>query len=450
MSRKFDFIVIGAGSGGVAAARRAASHGARVAIIEQGRVGGTCVLRGCVPKKLLMYASRHGTGLAEAADFGWQWPTAPEFSMSHWARAKATETARLERIYQQLLADSGVELVTGRARLEAAGEIMVGQQHLQGTHILLATGASADHSLIPGAEQAAGSDQVLDLQQLPERITILGGGYIGVEFASILAGLGCAVSMRYRGNLPLRGFDPDLRRRIAASLQQQGIVLHPGALPQQVTKQTDGWQLHVGNGSETTDYLLAALGRKPNTADLGLERVGLELAAGGAVPVDAQLQTAVRGLYAVGDITHRKDLTPVAVAEGRWLADRLFAASVRPPPSLQHVPTAVFSLTPAASVGLAEDECPPGTAVYESDFRPMRLAFGTRRERCYLKLLASPMDGKVLGIHMHGSDAPEIIQSLAIAVTAGLSKDDFDRTMALHPSTAEEFVLLGKPTRYLA
>lgn len=216
MSRTFDFIVIGAGSGGVAAARRAASHGARVAIIEQARVGGTCVLRGCVPKKLLMYASRHGAALAEASDFGWQWPAAPEFSMSHWARAKATETARLEQLYRQLLADSGVELVPGRARLEAGGEIVVGQQHLQGPHILLATGASADHSLIPGAEQAAGSDEVLDLQRLPGRLTILGGGYIAVEFASILAGwvappacaiaatCPCVASIRiFAGELPL-------------------------------------------------------------------------------------------------------------------------------------------------------------------------------------------------------------------------------------------------------
>ncbi|MHC1479572.1 FAD-dependent oxidoreductase [Frateuria aurantia] len=449
MTPSLDLIVVGAGSGGVAAARRAAQHGARVAIVEQGRIGGTCVLRGCVPKKLLMYASRHGATLTEARDFGWQGLGRPAFSMAHWAQAKSAEIGRLEQVYRQRLEDSGVLLVQGRARLRAPGIVEVGARLMEAPRVLLATGAATDHSIIPGGEHAAGSDEVLDLEELPSRLTILGAGYIAVEFASILAGLGCRIDMRYRGELPLRGFDLDLRQRIATSLQHQGVELHPSGLPGRVEAGRNGWQLHFDDHSEATPYLLTALGRRPNTEGLGLDSLGLQLPAGAGIPVDEGLQTPIPGVYALGDVTHRKDLTPVAIAQGRWLADHLFSAGAGPAPSLRHVPTAIFSLTPAASIGLREDECPPGSSVYESEFRPMRLTLGASTERCYLKVLAAPGSQQILGIHMHGSDAPEIIQALAIAVTAGLAKPDLDRTMALHPTTAEEFVLLGQAARHV-
>ncbi len=452
MPKAFDLVVLGAGSGGVAAARRAAAHGAKVAVIEQGRIGGTCVLRGCVPKKLLMYAARHAPELQQARSLGWEGSATPQFSMARWAESKRKETARLEQLYAEGLTAAGIEVFHARGRLDGPGRVRAGEVVLQASHVLLATGAHADHSLIPGTASAAGSDEVLDLRSLPEHLTILGAGYIAVEFASILSGLGCRVSLRYRGELPLRGFDPDLRRRIAEMLKQQGVELHPAGLPDRVTAPAPGqaWQLHLADGAMvSSDYLMIALGRRPNTGDLGLDTVGMDLQAGAPVPVDDQLRTTAPGLYAVGDVTHRKDLTPVAIAEGRWLADRLFGTDPGPAPDLAQVPTAVFGLIPAASVGQTETDCPAGTAVYEAEFRPMRLAFSDSPERCYLKLLAAPDGGRVLGIHMHGADAPEIIQSLAVAVTEGLPKAAFDRTMALHPSTAEEFMLLRQPSRHV-
>ncbi|RJG00516.1 glutathione-disulfide reductase [Noviherbaspirillum sedimenti] len=447
MSQEFDLIVIGAGSGGVALSRRAARHGARVAVIENSRVGGTCVIRGCVPKKLLMYAAQYGELLREAAGFGW---TVPEtaFSMTRWADAKAAETARLEDVYRKLLADGDVTLIEGTARLLAPHRLAVGAQEFTAKHIVIATGARPARDVIPSLEDCPTSDDLLDLRELPASAVVLGGGYIAAEFASMLARLGVAVTMLYRDRLPLRGFDDDLRTRLATALAQAGIDLRPGCMASRIERLPAGWRLHLPAG-ETLDtpWTLNALGRRPNTAKLGLEAIGLELGKNGAVPVNAELATALPGLHAVGDVTDRKNLTPVAIAEGRWLADRLFAAGHDAPVALESIATAVFTLPPMASLGPTEAQCSAPTTVYEADFRPMREAFSGGKGRTYMKLLVDTASDRVRGIHMIGADAPEIVQSLAVAVTAGVTKAQFDRTIAIHPTAAEEFVLMRTPAR---
>jgi glutathione reductase (NADPH) len=444
MAFDFDLITLGAGSGGVAASRRAAAHGAKVAIVEGSRVGGTCVLRGCVPKKLLMFAAQFGDGLQEARGYGWQVPEG-RFDMPTWAAAKAAETGRLEGVYRQMLAGSGVQLVEGWASLAGPNTVQVGERRLTARHILVATGSAPVRDSIPGIASCATSDDLLDLQSLPARAAVLGGGFIAVEFASMLARLGVQVALFYRDRLPLRGFDSMLRTAAASALQAAGVALHPGAAPQRI--QRDGAQiLLVQNEDRVLDFpwVLNATGRRPSTAGLGLA-----LDARGAVPVDEQCNTALPGVYAIGDVTNRKNLTPVAIAEGRALADRLFGPGHRPV-DLRLVPSAVFMLPPLATVGPTEDEALAGghrLHVFETDFRPMKQAFIGGAERTAMKLLVDADSDRVLAVHMAGADAPEIVQSLAVALTAGATKDHFDRTIAMHPTAAEEFVLMRQPSR---
>ena len=450
MNHDHDLLVIGAGSGGVALSRRAALHGARVAVVESSRVGGTCVIRGCVPKKLLMYAAQYGDALHEAAGYGWQ-AAASRFEMARWARAKAAETARLEALYRRMLADSHVTLIEGRAHFLAPHTVAVGGRRITARHIVIAVGAQPSRSAIPGLESCPTSDDLLDLDMLPERAAVVGGGYIAVEFASMLARLGVRVSQFYRDRLPLRGFDEDLRTRLAAALSAAGIALHPGEAPTRVDKTRGGWRLTLPDGTLfDTPWVLNALGRRPYTRGLGLEALGIEVDANGAVPVDARLATRVPGVHAIGDVTDRKNLTPVAIAEGRWLADRLFGAADTPPIDLSTVATAVFTLPPIGTLGPGETELVEQgrhVKVYETDFRPMRHAFTGRPERVYMKLLVDSLSDCVLGVHMIGADAPEIVQSLAVAVTAGATKSHFDRTLAVHPTAAEEFVLMRSLAR---
>ena len=440
----FDLIVLGAGSGGVAASRRAALHGARVAIVEGRRVGGTCVLRGCVPKKLLMFAAQFGDGFTEARGYGWELE-APRFSMPRWAAAKAAETTRLEGIYRQMLAGSGVTLFEGKARFGGPGRVLVGEQAISAPHIVIATGASPIVDSIPGIAACATSDDLLDLQDLPAEAAVIGGGYIAVEFASMLARLGVRVALFYRNRLPLRGFDEMLRTACAAALQAAGVVLHPGHAPSAIVRVGDGLLLQFGEERLLEfPWVLNATGRRPNTAGLGLEVVGISVDALFAVPVDDAMNTAAAGVYAIGDVTNRKNLTPVAIAEGRALADRLFGTSSAVP-NLSLVASAVFMLPPIASIGPSEDEL--GAAgrslrVFESEFRAMKQAFIGGQERTRMKLLVDAHDDRVLAVHMIGADAPEIVQSLAVALTAGATKAHFDRTMAVHPTAAEEFVLM--------
>ncbi|MDH4390471.1 MAG: FAD-dependent oxidoreductase [Aquabacterium sp.] len=450
MDADFDLITLGAGSGGVAASRRAALHGARVAIVEGNRVGGTCVLRGCVPKKLLMYAAQFGDGLQDARGYGWQLGGAPadvRFDMPAWAAAKAAETARLEGLYRQMLAGSSVQLVEGWGKLVAPHTVQVGDRTLTARHILVATGSAPVRDSIPGIDACATSDDLLDLQTLPAQAAVVGGGFIAVEFASMLARLGVQVALFYRDRLPLRGFDTMLRTAAASALQAAGVVLHPGCVPQRI--QRDGSQFLLILGEDRMlpfPWVLNATGRRPNTAGLGLA-----VDAQGAVPVDDQCDTALPGVHAIGDVTNRKNLTPVAIAEGRALADRLFSPGHRPV-DLRLVPSAVFMLPPLATVGPTEEEALAAghrLQIFETDFRPMKQAFIGGAERTAMKLLVDADSQRVLAVHMAGADAPEIVQSLAVALTAGATKDHFDRTIAMHPTAAEEFMLMRQASRTL-
>jgi len=449
MTHEFDLITLGAGSGGVALSRRAALHGARVAVVEGGRVGGTCVIRGCVPKKLLMYAAQFGDAFREAAGYGWS-VAEPCFDMARWAAAKAAETQRLEGIYRQMLAGGGVELVEGWARFDGPHSVLVGERRLSAKHIVIATGAAPVRDSLPGIEACATSDELLDLAALPGHAAVIGGGYIAVEFASMLARLGVAVSLFYRDRLPLRGFDEDLRSAAAAALQAAGIELHPGSAPHRIERAGSDFLL-IGHDERVREFpwVLNATGRRPNTAQLGLESIGLATDKAGAVPVDAGLRSEVPGVYALGDVTNKKNLTPVAIAEGRALADSLFGAQPREV-DLSRVASAVFMLPPIATVGPTEAEAVAAghrVKVFETEFRPMKQAFIGGSERTRMKLLVDAATDRVLAVHMIGADAPEIVQSLAVALTANATKAAFDRTIAVHPTGAEEFVLLREPVR---
>lgn len=453
MDDSYDLVTIGAGSGGVAASRRAAAHGAKVAIVEAGRVGGTCVLRGCVPKKLLMYAAQFGDAFAEARGYGWTLPAAPGFEMARWQQAKTAETARLEGVYRRLLESSGVALVPGRARLDGPGRVVVagsdGQRTLHARHVLVASGGSPVRDSLPGIEHVATSDDLLDLDHLPARVAIIGSGYIAVEFASMLARLGARVALYFRAELPLRGFDTMLRAAAAAALQAAGVELHAGVLPRRIARVAGGFVLELGDERlREFDWVLNATGRRPNTAGLGLQTLGVEPGPRGEIAVDASLRAA-DGLWAIGDVTDRVNLTPVAIAEGRALADTLFGGTPRTV-DLARVASAVFMLPPLASVGPSEDEArAAGHAlkVFETDFRPMKATFWGGEERTRMKLLVDAGSDRVLAVHMAGTDAPEIVQSLAVALSAGATKADFDRTVAMHPTAAEEFVLMREPVR---
>jgi glutathione reductase (NADPH) len=449
MAHDYDLIVLGAGSGGVAASRRAALLGARVAVVEGGRVGGTCVIRGCVPKKLLMYAAQFGDALAEARGYGWD-VAPPHFEMARWAAAKAAETARLEAIYRQMLDGGGVTLLEGWGRLDGPQRVRVGERVLTARHVLVATGAAPVRDSIPGIEACASSDELLDLSALPAQAAVIGGGYIAVEFASMLQRLGVAVSMYYRNRLPLRGFDDMLRSAAAAELQAAGVELHPGIVPQRVQRTASGLLLVLAESRvREFPWVLNATGRRPNTAGLGLETIGLAADAAGALPVDEHLHTAAPDVHAIGDVTNRLNLTPVAIAEGRALADSLFGPAPRKV-DLSRVASAVFMLPPIAKVGPSEAEAVAAghrVQVFETEFRPMKQAFIGGHERTRMKLLVDEASRRVLAVHMIGADAPEIVQSLAVALSAGASKDDFDRTVALHPTAAEEFVLLRDVAR---
>ena len=447
----YDLITIGAGSGGVAASRRAAAHGARVLIVENDRVGGTCVIRGCVPKKLMMYAAGFRELLREAGGFGWDGLDG-RFEMNRWAAAKKAEIDRLEEVYRRLIAGAGVELLKGRAKLAGPQAVEVNGRTFQAGRILIATGAAPARDAISGLDAAMTSNEVLDLRELPASVLVMGGGYIAVEFASILAGLGSRVMLAFRDRLPLRGFDPDLRARLARALEERGLQLACGVPLKALKRASAGFVLERDDGTRfEAAAALNATGRRPVTAGLGLERVGIEVAENGAIPVDADSRTQAVGIWAVGDVTNRRNLTPVAIAEGRAFADTEFGQR---PTRVDHrtVATAVFTEPSVGTIGLSEPEALERgpTDVYESEFTPMKTAFAGGTQRTYMKLVVDGRDDRVLGAHMIGPDAPEIIQSLAVALTCGATKRDFDRTLAVHPTAAEEFMLMREPQRRTA
>lgn len=441
----FDLFTLGAGSGGVAASRRAGSYGARVAICEEQRVGGTCVLRGCVPKKLLVYGAHFHADFEDAAGYGWS-VGEPALDWKRLQAAKAKELDRLNGIYVRLLRDSGVQLIEGRGRLVDAHTVEVGGQRYTAERILLATGSRPFLPEIPGIEHALTSDGALELPELPRSVAIVGGGYIGVEFAGIFNALGAKVTMLVRGETVLRGFDLDIRSALTQEMRKKGIDIRPETFVQDIEKRADGsvsLMTRMGDTVEA-DVVLYSTGRVPNTRGLGLEEVGVTLNARGAVAVDEWSRTSVENIYAVGDVTDRINLTPVAIGEGRALAETLFHDN---PTRMDHanVPSAVFSMPPVGTVGLTEPEAREqhgAVDVYVSSFRPMKHTLSGRDERSMMKLVVERASGRVLGFHMVGADAPEIIQGLAVALKCGVTKKQLDSTVGIHPTAAEEFVTM--------
>ncbi|MCC3246329.1 glutathione-disulfide reductase [Methylocystis sp. WRRC1] len=447
----YDLIVIGAGSGGVRAARVAASHGAKVAIAEEFRVGGTCVIRGCVPKKLYVLASRFRDEFEDARGFGWRvgdvsfdWPTL--------VSAKEKEITRLSGLYEQTLGNAGVELIRARATIAGPNAVRFSDGRTASARcILVATGgapALAPH--IPGLEWGLSSNEIFDLPSFPQRLLIVGAGYIAVEFASVFARLGSEVTLAYRAELPLRGFDEDLRKRLSEALEHAGVRHHAGALPSRIDKSASGLAVTMSDGEElTVDAVLVATGRRPLTQHLGLELAGVKTRENGAIIVDAQSRTNVASIYAVGDVTDRVNLTPVAIREGHAFADSVFGGA---PTTVDYdcVPSAVFTTPEIGTVGLTEaaaQEKHPALDIYETSFRPMRATLSGRAERVYMKLVVEAESQRVLGAHIFGPEAGEMAQLVGVALRMGATKRDFDATMAVHPTMAEELVTMRAPAR---
>ena len=443
----YDLFVIGAGSGGVRAARIAAGYGARVAIAEEYRTGGTCVIRGCVPKKLLVYASRFSDEFADAAGYGWSVP-APSFDWAKLIANKNTEIARLEAAYAGGLEKAGAKLMRTRARVEGPHTVRLLKDNLTVTsrYILIATGAKTfvDPS-VPGHEFCITSNEALELPELPKSIAIVGGGYIAVEFAGIFHGLGCEVTLLYRGEEILRGFDEDLRKGLHTEYERKGIKVRCGVAPAGIGKAGTGVKVTLTDGSVIeVGAIMAATGRVPNTAGLGLETAGVALDKAGAVVVDAYSATATPSIYAAGDVTNRLNLTPVAIREGHAFADTVFGGK---PTKADHrdVPSAVFSTPEIGTVGLSEAAARAAFGavdIYKTSFRPMRSMLSGHGDRMLMKLVVDAATDRVLGVHIMGPDAGEMAQLAGIAVKMGATKAQFDATMAVHPTAAEELVTM--------
>jgi glutathione reductase (NADPH) len=446
-----DLFVIGAGSGGVRAARVAALHGAKVMIAEEFRIGGTCVIRGCVPKKLMVYASRYKDHFADAGGFGWTLAE-PSFDWQKLVAAKEKEISRLSAIYRDNLEKAGVAVEDCRATIEDAHSVrlLASGRTVSANFILISTGAAPFlEPDIPGREYAITSNEIFDLPELPKRLLIVGGGYIAVEFASIFARLGSEVVVAARGENVLRGFDGDMRVGVREGLANVGVELNFGMLPTRIEKAPTGYCVSLTRGSRVrADQVMIATGRRPNTAGLGLEKVGVECDGLGAVKVDAFSKTNVESIYAVGDVTNRVALTPVAIREGHAFADTVFGGR---PEAVVHsnIPTAVFSTPELGSVGLTEMDARASfdcVDIYLANFRPLKAALSGRAEKILMKIVVNGATDRVLGVHILGEDASEMAQLLGIAVKMGAKKADFDATIALHPTAAEELVTMRTRT----
>ena len=447
-SYDFDVFVIGGGSGGVRFARMAAGHGAKVGVAEERFWGGTCVNIGCVPKKLLVQAGEYGGWAEDARGFGWT-ITKGAHDWKALIAAKDREITRLEAIYRRLLNNAGATIFDARATFLDEHTLDVGGKKVTAEKIVIATGGNPERPPIQGAEFGIISDDAFYLKEMPRKIVICGSGYIAVEFAGIFQALGAETHLVYRQPLPLRGFDEDMREGLADALKAQGVILHPGCHLKTLEKDGDRRVLTFGdNETLDADLVFFATGRKPNTAGLGLEKAGVTALHSGAIVIDAKLRTSRPHIYAIGDVTDRVNLTPVATAEGHALADTLFGHNPRDV-SLQNVPSAVFTTPPIASVGLteADAEAKGPVDVYVTKFTPMRHNLSGRERRTIMKLIVDQPTQKIVGAHMLGEDAPEIIQGVAIAVVMGATKQDFDHTIGIHPTAAEELVTLRTRTR---
>ncbi len=449
MSDVYDLVVIGGGSGGVRAARIAAGHGAKVAIVEADRFGGTCVIRGCVPKKLLVYASRFADEFRDAAGFGWTVPEA-RFDWATLIANKDRELARLEGLYAANLERAGVTLFRARAAVSAADEVTLDDgRRLKCRRILIATGGVPKRE--PAWEtirQVLTSDEMFDLREQPKRLVVVGGGYIAVEFACVLRGLGSEVTLVYRGDQILRGFERELRDGLHDAMQERGIRIHLSRSISAFTQRADEIDVQLDDGSRlTADRVLMAIGRAPNIRGLGLDTVGVALGETGNIKVDDRSMTSVSGIFAIGDVTDRLNLTPVAIREGHAFADREFA-SKDVHADYEAVATAVFSTPELGTVGLTEDQaCRTynNVDIYRSRFRPLKATLGGDPIRTMMKLLVDADTQRVVGAHMLGPDAGEMVQLLAIALKMGATKADLDRTVAVHPTLAEEWVTMNGP-----
>ncbi|KAL5542561.1 hypothetical protein UlMin_010271 [Ulmus minor] len=466
----FDLFVIGAGSGGVRASRFSAQFGAKkVGICELpfhpissqdiGGVGGTCVIRGCVPKKILVYGATFGGEIEDARSYGWELNEKVDFNWKKLLHKKTEEILRLNGIYKRLLSNAGVKLFEGEGKLVGPNEVEVRQ--LDGTklsysakHILIATGSRAVRPAIPGQELAITSDEALSLEELPKRVVVLGAGYIAVEFASIWRGMGSTVHLCFRRELPLRGFDDEMRAVVARNLEGRGVNLHPRTNLTELIKTEDGIKVITDHGEELmADAVLFATGRAPNTKRLNLDAVGVELDKAGAIKVDEYSRTNIPTIWAVGDVTNRINLTPVALMEGTCFAKTVFGGTPTKP-DFKNVPCAVFSIPPLSVVGLSEEqaieEVNGDILVFTSTFNPMKNTISGRQEKTIMKLLVEAETDKVIGASMCGPDAAEIMQGIAIAVKCGATKAQFDSTVGLHPTSAEEFVTMRSVSRRIA
>ncbi|KAL2923050.1 Glutathione reductase chloroplastic [Bienertia sinuspersici] len=462
----FDLFVIGAGSGGVRAARFSANMGAKVGICELpfhpisseviGGVGGTCVIRGCVPKKILVYGASFGGELEDSKNYGWELNEKVDFNWKKLLQKKTDEILRLNNIYKRLLSNAGVKLYEGEGKVVGPNEVEVTQ--IDGTklsysakHILIATGSRAERPNIPGKEFAITSDEALSLEELPRRVVVLGGGYIAVEFASIWRGMGATVDICFRKELPLRGFDDEMRAAVARNLEGRGINVHPQTTLTEVVKTDRGVRVRTDHGEEIeADAVLFATGRSPNTKRLNLDAVGVELDRTGAVKVDEYSRTTVPSIWAIGDVTNRMNLTPVALMEGTCFAKTVFGGQ-NLKPDYSNIACAVFSIPPLSVVGLSEEQAIEQSngdiLVYTSSFNPLKNTISQRQEKSIMKLIVDAETDKVLGASMCGPDAAEIMQGIAIALKCGATKAQFDSTVGIHPSAAEEFVTMREPTR---
>lgn len=454
----FDLFVIGGGSGGVRAARMAAQRGARVALAEQAGtegLGGTCVNVGCIPKKLYSYAAHYAEGFEESHGFGWR-GTAPRLDWDALKTNRRREISRLNRVYRHLLLHAGVTVLNAHARLAGPHAVAVDGREWRARNILVATGGRPHVPDVPGAEHVCVSDAMFDLDVFPQRLVVVGGGYIACEFASIFRGLGAAVTLLHRGDQVLRGFDGEVRNFVAAEMRKKGIDMHMGADVAGVTRTPQGLALALraeGQLAEplVADVVLYATGRLPRVEGLGLAGAGVTQQDNGAIVVDRHYQTSVPSIHALGDVTHRIQLTPVALGEAMVLVDRLFP----PPPSRQahaldygFIPTAVFTQPSIGSVGYGEEEARTrfgAVSVYRSEFTALRHTLSGSSERTLMKLVVEDATDRVVGLHMVGPDAGEIVQGFAVAIRAGATKADFDGTVGIHPTAAEEFVTMREP-----
>lgn len=446
-----DLFVIGGGSGGVRAARIAANYGAKVMVAEEYRMGGTCVIRGCVPKKLFVIGSHVHQEIEDAAGFGWSIGQV-SFDWATLVANKDKEIARLEGAYTTNVEKSGARIVKTRAVLEDAHTVLLATgEKVTAKYILIATGGAPNHGpAVPGIEHVISSNEAFHLKELPKRIVIQGGGYIALEFAGIFAGFGSDVTVVYRGDNILRGFDEDVRKHVRTEMEKRGITIITGCTVAKVDKHGKDYTTHLSNGSSiASDQVMFAIGRHPNVRGLGLEAAGVAInPANGGIQVDGWSKTSVDNIYAVGDVTHRTNLTPVAIREGHAFADTVFG---KRPVQVDHatIPTAVFSQPEVGTVGLTEEEARAQYShvdIYKTDFRPIKATMSGRDTRVLMKLVVDGASDRVLGCHIVGDAAAEITQAVAIAVKMKATKADFDATVALHPTASEELVTMRTPT----